>query len=33
MQIYIVKVLYKEVRKMPEQTLLEFYLEWLDKYL
>lgn len=33
MQIYIVKVLYKEVRKMSEQTLLEFYLEWLNKYL
>lgn len=31
--MYIVKVLYKEVRKMSEQTLLEFYVEWLNKYL
>ena len=33
MQIYIVKVLYKEVRRMSEQTLLEYYVEWLEKYL
>lgn len=31
--MYIVKVLYKEVRKMSEQTLLEFYIEWLKQYL
>lgn len=31
--MYIVKVLYKEVRKMSEQTLLEFYVEWLKQYL
>lgn len=33
MQIYIVKLLYKEVRRMSEQTLLEYYVEWLKKYL
>lgn len=33
MQIYIVKLLYKEVRRMSEQTLLEYYVEWLEKYL
>lgn len=31
--MYIVKVLYKEVRKMSEQALLEFYVEWLKQYL
>lgn len=33
MQIYIVKALYKEVRRMSEQTVLEFYVEWLNKYM
>lgn len=33
MQIYIVKLLYKEVRRMSEQTVLEFYVEWLNKYM
>ncbi len=33
MQIYIVKLLYKEVRRMSEQTLSEYYIEWLEKYL
>ncbi|GEM_PF-4661704 len=31
--MYIVKVLYREVRRMSEQTILEFYVEWLNKYL
>lgn len=31
--MYIVKVLYREVRRMSEQTFLEFYVEWLNKYL
>lgn len=33
MQIYIAKLLYKEVRRMSEQTVLEFYVEWLNKYM
>lgn len=31
--MYIVKLLYKEVRRMSEQTLSKFYVEWLNKYL
>lgn len=31
--MYIVKVLYREVRRMSEQTILEFYVEWVNKYL
>lgn len=31
--MYIVKVLYREVRRISEQTILAFYVEWLNKYL